>query len=125
MYEASWSLGVPVSAQRIDGHKLQWPTTQDSGVVDEPGQRFAGTADQNRGPRLLNRFWHTECFGESVVLALEGPVVCATHLLADLKCLLHHLESFADRRKGFSQSCVFPLVPRGAASAPGMGLGHH
>jgi hypothetical protein len=26
-------------AQIIDGHKLQWPTTQDSGVVDEPGQR--------------------------------------------------------------------------------------
>jgi hypothetical protein len=39
MHEASWSPGVPASAQRIDGHKLQWPTAQDSGVVDEPGQR--------------------------------------------------------------------------------------
>jgi hypothetical protein len=38
MHEASRSPGVPVSAQRIDGHKLQWSTTQDFCVVDEPGQ---------------------------------------------------------------------------------------
>jgi hypothetical protein len=41
-------------AQIIDGHKLQWPTTQDSRVVDEPGQRSIADFGARRRQLLGN-----------------------------------------------------------------------
>ena len=83
-------------------------------VLGDKAQRLllAVTTDKDRWPP--NRLWLAYGLGQLIVLAGVGPVVVAPHLLADLQCLLEHLEPFTQGRVWDAEGDVLAVVPGGA-----------
>src|SRR5882757_1408473 len=92
---------IAVSAQHVElvGHLVQRRgAVPDVRVLCDQPQRLLLAVATDEDRRAPDRLWLTDGLGQLVVLALVRPVVATPHLLADLQCLLEHLEAVLERR---------------------------
>ena len=93
------------------------------GVLRDQAQRLAlaAAADQDRRAAGPDRRRDADRLGQAVVPALEGAVVVAPHLPADLQRLLEPLEPLGGGRERDAEAGVLALVPgrADARASPG------
>src|SRR3990170_4846307 len=83
------------------------------------GLLLAGAADEDAGMGLPDGLRDVEGLGEPVVLALEGTVIVAPHLVGDLESVFEAFEALLQRREIDTEAMVLAVEPGGADTEPG------